>query len=39
MIDEQCLNNWMGEVDDTIHILREKILNLEKMVKLLQEKK
>jgi hypothetical protein len=39
MIDDQDYNNWRYEVDDNLHILREKILNLEKKVKLLEEKK
>lgn len=38
MIDDQDYNNWRYEVDDTLHILREKIHNLEKKVKLLEEK-
>jgi hypothetical protein len=38
MIDDQDYNNWRFDVDDTLHILREKILNLEKKVKLLEEK-
>ena len=39
MIDDQDYNNWRYEVDDNLHILREKILNLEKKVKLLEEKR
>jgi hypothetical protein len=38
MIDDQDYNNWRYDVDDTLHFLREKILNLEKKVKLLEEK-
>jgi hypothetical protein len=38
MIDDQDYNNWRYEVDDNLHILREKILNLGKKVKLLEEK-
>jgi hypothetical protein len=38
MIDDQDYNNWRYDVDDTLHILREKIINLEKKVKLLEEK-
>lgn len=37
MIDDQDYNNWRYEVDDTLHILQEKIFNLEKKVKLLEE--
>ena len=37
MIDDQDYNNWRYEVDDALHILREKILHLEKKVKLLEE--
>jgi hypothetical protein len=38
MIDDQDYNNWRYDVDDSIRILREKMLNLEKKVKLLEEK-
>jgi hypothetical protein len=38
MIDDHDYNNWRYEVDDTLHILRRKILDLEKKVKLLEEK-
>jgi hypothetical protein len=38
MIDDQDYNNWRYDVDDALRILREKILNLEKKVKLLEEK-
>jgi hypothetical protein len=39
MIDEQDFNNWRYNVDDTLCSLQEKILDLEKKVKLLEEKK
>ncbi|VVB61772.1 Uncharacterised protein [uncultured archaeon] len=38
MIDEQDYNNWRYNIEDTLNILRENILNLEKKVKLLEEK-
>ena len=38
MIDEQDLDNWRGEVDDSLYILREEIKNLKARLALLEKK-
>jgi hypothetical protein len=38
MIDEQDLDNWRGDVDDSLYLLQEEIKNLETRITLLEKK-
>jgi len=38
MIDEQDLDNWRGDVDNSLYILQEEIKKLEARLKLLEKK-
>jgi len=37
MIDEQDLDNWRGDVDDTLFILQDKIKKLEDRLTVLEK--
>jgi len=38
MIDEQDFNNWRGEIEDSLYILRMEVKKLEARLKLLEKK-
>jgi hypothetical protein len=38
MIDEQDLDNWRGDVDNSLYILQEEIKKLDARLKLLEKK-
>ena len=38
MLDEQDLENWRGDIDDTLYVLQEEIQKLEARIALLEKK-
>jgi hypothetical protein len=38
MIDEQDFNNWRGEIEDSLYMIRIEINKLEARLKLLEKK-